>query len=146
MSYRLDLTLSPKRFQQGSIEVFLNWANLVDAAGTEPAMVFRRKLGDNRAVAVLRLSELHNFVSNSGYGMGAAVFMGMKLAEAVGCTPGDKFAARDVTDLIVEYAEDLVKMPSEPPAVVSKSAAPQQKAELAIQIDGQTVLETEVAA
>lgn len=146
MAYKLDLALSPKRFQQGSIEMFLNWDNLAGGGGTEPAMVFKRKLGDNRRVAILRLSELHNFVANSGYGMGAAVFMGMKFAEAIGCTPGDKFAARDVTDLIVEYSEDLVKMPSEPPAAVSKSAAPQPKAELSIQLDGQTVFETEVAA
>lgn len=145
MSYRLNLALSPRRFQQGSVEMFLNWANLVDGNGTEPAMVFQRKQGDGRSVAVLRLSELHNFVANSGYGMAAAVFMGMKFAESIGFAAGDKFAARDVTDLIVEYAEDLVKMPSEPPAVVNQSAAP-QKAELAIQIDGQTVLETEVAA
>lgn len=144
--YRLNLDISPKKFTIGSIEMFLNWSNRVDGDGTEPAMIFRRKLGDNRSVVGLRLSEIHNFVANSGYGLGAAVAMGMKIAEQVGCAVGDKFAARDVVDLIVEYTEDLVKMPSEPPSQYKIQKKTMQKAELSIQIDGETVMETEVAA
>lgn len=144
--YRMNLDISPKKFTMGSIEMFLNWSNRVDGEGTEPAMYFRRKMGDNRQVVGLRLSEIHNFIASSGYGLGAAVAMGMRIAEQVGCAVGDKFAARDVVDLIVEYTEDLVKMPAEPPNQYQLQQAAMHKAELAILIDGETVMEAEVAA
>jgi hypothetical protein len=144
MSYSLNLELSPRRYSQGSVEVWLNWSNRVGESGTEPAMIFTRKQGDRRQLVGLRLSEIHNYMLNSGYGAAGLIHMGMKIAEAIGCAAGDKFAARDVADLIVEYAPDLIKMPGEPPAD-EKLAAPGPKAELSLQIDGQTVIETEVA-
>jgi len=147
MRYRLNLDISPKRFAQGSVEVFLNWANRADGDGTEPAMIFHRKHGDRRALVAVRLSEIHRFMQASGYGVAGLVYMGMRIAEGIGCTPGDKFAARDVADLIVEYTDDLVKLPGEPPGSYQREvAAAGPRAELEITLGGQTVLETEVAA
>ena len=145
MSYRLNLDLSPKKFAQGSVEVFLNWANRVDSHETEPAMIFRKKLGDKRGLVAVRLSEIHNFIGSSGYALGATVAMAGNIATHLGFAPADKSAVKDIVDLIVEYTEDLIRMPSEPPAPIQKGSQNQQKAELAIQIDGQTVIETEVA-
>lgn len=146
MHYRLNLDLSPNRFTIGSIQMFLNWANRVDGEGTEPAMIFVRAQSDRRQVAALRLSELHNVMASSGYGLGGIVALGMGMAEAIGCSRGDKFAARDVADLIVEYAEDLKNMPADPPAVPVTDKQPQQKAELSVTLDGETIAEMEVAA
>lgn len=145
MSYRLNLDLSPKRFTHGSVELWLNWTNEPDGSGVVPAMMFTKKNSDRRQVVGLRLSEIHNYINNSGYGMAGLVHMGMQIAESIGCAAGDKFAGRDVADLIVEYTEDLVNMPPFPPEQHSSGAASTTpKAELSIQIDGQTVLETEV--
>lgn len=144
MSYRLNLDISPKKFARGSVEVFLNWANRVDSHETEPAMIFRRKLGDKRGLVSVRLSEIHNFIESSGYPLGATVEMAGSIANHLGFAPTDKSAVKDIVDLLVDYTEDLVRMPPEPPSSAPKDAAQQRKAELAIQIDGQTVMETEV--
>lgn len=145
MSYRMNLDLSPKKFTQGSVEVFLNWANRVDSHETEPAMIFRRKLGDKRGLVAVRLSEIHNFIGSSGYALGATVEMAGNIANHLGFAPADKSAVKDIVDLIVEYTEDLVRMPPEPPAAPRQAKANQPKAELEIKLGGQTVLETEIA-
>lgn len=145
MAYRLNLDLSPKCYTHGSVECWLNWANQVDSSGVEPAMIFTKKGSDRRQLVGLRLSEIHNYMNNSGYGAAGLVHMGLQIASAIGFSATDKYAARDVADLIVEYTEDLVKMPPEPPAQVAAAQAG-PKGELSLQIDGQTVLETEVAA
>lgn len=147
MAYRTDLDISPQRFTQGSVELFLNWANRADDPGTEPAMIFCRKNGDRRRQVVLRLSEIHHYMLNSGYGVGGLVYMGMKIATCIGFAEGDKSAARDVADLIVEYTPDLVRMPGDPPtSYIREKAQAGRKAELEIKIDGETVVEAEVAA
>lgn len=145
MGYRLNLDISAGRFVSGSIEMFLNWSPRVERDGTEPAMIFRRKLGDKRGIVAVRLSEIHNLIASSGFALGAAMTMGMQIAEHLGYV-ADKAAARDVVDLLVEYTPDLIKMPQDPPSAAQLHDAAVRKAELSLKIDGQTVLETEVEA
>jgi hypothetical protein len=143
--YRLNLDLSPHKFARGSVEVFLNWANRVDSNETEPAMIFRRKLGDKRGLVAVRLSEIHNFIGSSGYPLGSTVEMAGSIASHLGFVPTDKSAVRDVVDLLVDHTEDLVRMPPEPPAAPTATHGHQAKAELELQLGGKTVLETEIA-
>lgn len=141
MGYRLNLDLSPRNFIHRGVQVFLNWSDV--AGEMEPAFVFR-KAGNGRSVFILPMSYLHQVVQSSGFGALALAAESAAIAEAIGFERLDRSAAMAVADLIVERAEDLLDMPPEPPAAPVAEAGP--KAELAIQIDGQTVLETEVAA
>lgn len=146
--YRVNLDVSRLRVTKGSVELFLNWYRRADGEpGTEPAFIFKRRQGATDRMAVLCLSEVHQFVGSTGYGMAAAVAAGMRYAQALGFAAFDRQAARDVTDLIVDYTEDLVRMPADPPrAYLAEQDKKAGNAELAIQVDGETVLETEIAA
>lgn len=124
--------------------MFLNWVNRVEGSGTEQAMIFRRKQGDNRAICVLRWSELHTILDSRGYWEGQKVYMAARIAESIGFF-GDQFAAKNVRDLVTDFADDLREMPSTPPNAVELALAG-PKAELEIKLDGETVLEKEVAA
>lgn len=147
MAYRLNLDVSPRKYTKGNVEMFLNWANCTDRAGQEPAMIFRKRQGETRGLVAVRLSEIHCFMDSNGYALESAVQMGIRIAQFLGGGLPDRQSARDIVDLIVEYTPDLVRMPPDPPPAYLKQVADAgQKAELAIKIDGQTVMETEVAA
>ena len=144
MSYKLDLNLSPKKFTRGGVDLYLNWCDRRDADGCEPAYVFT-KANDRRFMAVMKLSELHGYVQSSGFPIALAIVsMGAHMAEHLGFARGDRFAAKTVADLILDYVEDLKNMPPDPPE--APVVRPNQMAELEIKIDGQTVAEMEVAA
>jgi hypothetical protein len=145
MSYKLNLDLSPRKFTRGGVDLYLNWCDRRDGECTEPAYVFARA-NDRRFLAVMKLSELHGYVESTGFPIALAIVsVAAELAGHLGFARADRFAAKTVADLILDYAEDLVKMPPEPPAD-TKLVRPNQLAELEIKIDGKTVFEAEVPA
>ena len=145
MAYKVDLALSARTYTHGNVQVFLNWCE--DAqGGIEPAIWLRRAQG-GRSMACVALSDLHRFVKSDGYATALMVSKAGQMAEFIGFSFYDRSAARDIMDVMVEYAADLVRMPGEPPKDwrhLREGGGP--KAEMIIQIDGQTVLEQDVDA
>lgn len=143
-SYKLNLDISPKRAIKGSVQAFLNWTDCMGQM--EPAMVFRKANG-GRAVFIMPMSYFHNVMQSSGFAALAIVSESAEIAEKIGFARMDRSAAKNVADCILEFTDDLFKMPGEPPEQYQlERALAGPRAELALQIAGQTVLETEVAA
>jgi hypothetical protein len=143
MSYRLNLDISPKKAKKGSVQIFLNWTHW--NGNLEPAMVFRKANG-GRAVFILPMSYFHNVMQSSGYAMASIVAEAAHIAYQIGFDRMDRFAAKNVADCILDFTDDLFQMPPEPPTAYQleqEQAGP--RAELALRIGGETVLETEVA-
>lgn len=147
MPYKLNLDISRKNVVRQGIQIFLNWTDRADGVGTEPALVFRRPNGRHSPVYVLPMSYIHNVMASSGFGLLAIVSIGAEIAEHIGFARLDKFAAKAVSDAILEFTDDLVMMPPEPPtAYQAEQAMAGPKAELAFTVEGETVYEAEVAA
>lgn len=144
MTYKLDLDLSPHSFTKGGIQCFLNWDNKPDGEGTEPAMVFRRTHGDTQRLSITRMSELPGVLNSNGFGMLGLVSMSVMIAESLGFSRLDRAAASSIADLILDCTDELYDLPNDPPDKLERAIAGQM-AELSIQMDGQTVMETEVA-
>lgn len=141
--YKLDLDISPKKVTKGSVQMFLNWVDIGDK--TEPAMYFRQAKG-GRSVAVLPLGHLYTVMRSDGYHAGEIVFAAIRLAKACGFSQMDRFAAKDVADLILEYADVLCSMPPLPPTDYELMIEKKKEVlgEASIKVDGKTVYETEV--
>lgn len=144
MSYKLDLDLSPRNFSKGGIQCFLNWDNRPDGEGTEPAMVFRRTHGDTKRLSITRMSELPDVLDSNGLPTPELVEMSVRIADSLGFSLFDNAAASSIADLILDCTDELYDLPNDPPDKLERAIAGQM-AELSIQMDGQTVMETEVA-
>jgi hypothetical protein len=145
MSYKINLDISPKKRVHGGVQLFLNWTTRADdPEQTEPAMIFRKAQG-GRSIYVLPMSHLHNVMSSSGHGLLAIVATGLEIAGAIGFANLDRFAGKAVSDLILEYTDDLFQMFPEPVDYLVHRAMAAPPAELSVKIDGETVMEREVA-
>lgn len=141
--YRINLDLSPKIYKTGSVSLFLNWVDI--DRGPEPAFVFRRALGGS-AVFALPLRTIHGLVESTGFGVVSIIAQAAEIAVSLGFDRMDRFAAKDIADLILDHTDELVKMPPWPPGWVDGEDPNGPRAELSLKIDGQTVIQTEVAA
>ena len=144
MSYRMNLDLSPYKFNKGGIELYLNWANRADGHGTEPAMIFRRATGDTKRLSITKMSELPAVLNSTGFGMAGLVTMAAMIAESLGFNRMDRHATSTIADLILDCTDELYDLPNDPPNQVEEAIAG-PKAEMLITLDGETVMETEVA-
>ena len=141
MSYRMNLDLSPKTITRNGIQVFFNWTDSDDGRNTEPALIFRQA-GRGRSLYVLPMSYLHRVVESSGFAGLGLVSLAAEIAQAIGFARLDKCAARAVADMILDETDTLLRMPGEPPVLAQAGTM----AEITLKVDGETVIETEIAA
>ena len=143
MSYRMNLDLSPQKFTKGGIELFLNWANRADGHGTEQAWVFRRAHGDTKRFAITRFSEAPRILKVNGYVEPEGIRIAGRIAECLGILVcrSETYA---IAELMADTYDNLRLMHSEPPDEIEEAIAG-PKAEMLITLDGETVMETEVA-
>jgi hypothetical protein len=127
--------------QYGDVVASFQWVN------EEPAIILfpRKKQAFTRGAFVVALSALHQYVNSDGYpntdylipqSAKAADFMGMEVTQ---------FSVKQIADAILDSAEDLVRMPPEPPGMTEKQHN-QAVGEAKIMVDGKVVLHDEFAA
>lgn len=145
MTYKLNLDLSPHLFMKGGVELYLNWCERPDGGGTEPAMIFRKATGDTKRLSITRMSELPAVLNSNGFGMAGLVTMAAMISESLGFNRMDRHAISTISDLILDCTDELYDLPNEPPNQIEEAIAG-PKAEMLIQLDGETVMETEVPA
>ena len=125
--------------RHGDIGVSFQWVN------DEPAMILFPLCRTLGGAYVICLSAAWKYAdSTSGAPTPYLVQQSVAAAAQMGFSETDRFAARRVAGIIVDSLPDLVAMPPEPVGLNAETA--QNIGELSLKVDGETVLETEVAA
>ena len=136
-----SLDKSKATFRQGSVLGLLNWVGRNDME--EPALLIVPANRNRGGVYALCLSSLFKYVQPDGYpNVQACMEMAFKAKEVLGFDPEDKAVTKDIIDLVVYAAPDLVSMP--PTKAMFDAEKHQFVGEMAVKIDGETVMEREV--
>ena len=112
--------------------------------GEPVLLIYKRTLGSNSPAYMIEMADAHKFALSSGYAtkelMSKYCF---EAAKAVG-SEHDKATIFRMIDVIVDGIDILLQMPPEPKEIEIANRPSSGNDELAIKIDGKTVIETVV--
>lgn len=130
---------SYKQFEKGDIVCSLQWVN------DEPALILWPKVKRVGSGAfVVCLSSAWKYATSKGYPTPYLAHQAV-IAAKVMCLEPHTFTIRAIADAIFEHIPDLVDMPPTPEDWTGKQVE-EAVGEMAIKIDGQTVMERELTA
>lgn len=129
-----------KQFIKGDIVVELTWID------EEPHMLLYRAVPKSKTgVMKIDLNDAYKYADSRTGGPSKTLFDDCVIgAKAIGFAAMDSFAIRGLMDAILDHLDDLIQMPPEPQGSALANAPTTGDNELAIKIDGQTVLEAMV--
>jgi hypothetical protein len=127
-----------KQFMKGDVVCSLQWIN------NEPAIcLFPRDVNSTfKGAYVICLSALHKYVDSNGAPTKHMIASSLLIAQQLGFQPGRDICFR-LTEIVLDAAEDLVKMPPEPEVLI-KANKPESVGEMTLKHGGKIILETEV--
>lgn len=111
----------------------------------EPVMlIYKRVLGANTPAYMIELRDAHEFVTSQGHASKALISKYcFEIAQTLGAEH-DRATLFRIMSVIEEGIDILVKMPPEPLAIEIANRPSSGHDEIAIKVDGQTVMEVQV--
>lgn len=130
-----------RKREHGDLVISYEWLN------NEPCMCIFPKIRrqDHQGALVIPIESAHKYVESNGYpNVEYTTGMALQACIHMGMLP-EKSTIHRIIDAIADGLPDLVDMPPEPPAhQIDKIDTAPTVGDLSIQVDGETILETEV--